>query len=217
MDDKAMSAGTTAAASSSGTTFTLTATNGSSLVGPQYFNVYPLPMVVSPLLQQTPYALTSSATEAGANTTMSWQSGAGALAVIALAAGQEVSAAVPTPAALGSTVAITWADGSFAVTVTPPSGSPGTSIAVTVDPSVPPLSNVGLFVGPAPILVPTPVGGGSLTLTPDLTPNVTVRFGTAFNPDPSGFSDETDPATVSFIGHTVSITVGPDNVIVQTA
>jgi hypothetical protein len=186
--------------------------------GEQYFNVYPPPMVVAPLLPQTPIPLVSTATVTetgdGATTTLTWQSGADALALIALAPGQDPSAAPQTPAPPGTTVALTFANGSF--TAAPSSGT-GSIITVTVPDNAPPGSQIGLMIGPGPILIPMPTGGGSVVLTPDLTPTVTVRFGTSLAPGASSFSDETASIPVTFAGSTAAIRVGPDNTIVQTA
>jgi hypothetical protein len=194
-------------------TLTLTATNNSSVPGPQYFNVFPPPLlVVTPQQPQSFVPKVSGPTTTGATPiTMEWSTPA-ALPLIALAPGQSAAGAQQTPVTLGSTAEIAWKDNAFTVTATPGSGS---NITLAYDSGIPLGSSVGLMIGPGTILLP--ISGTGLALTPDLTPTYTVQFGTAWQPGAPAFSDTSAPETITFSGTTAAIVVGSDNTIVQTA
>ncbi|GEO82360.1 hypothetical protein [Pararhodospirillum oryzae] len=209
------------------TTFVLTATNRSLLPGNQYFNVFPPPLLtVTPNQPQTPLALVSPPTNAQGPTSpdrknplspntvpITWEGGADALALYVLNKGQTVEGLQPTPVTLGCTVKISWEEGVFSSVVT---RGQGMTISLEFDPSVPPNVRVGLKVGPAPVLVPVPADGAGLSLMPDLSPVVKVRFGTACPPEPSAVSDLSNPATVTLSGSTTksaALLVEADNVI----
>jgi hypothetical protein len=195
--------------------FSLIVTNNSSVPGDQYFNVYPPEMVVSPFQPQILIPKTSPPTVTGsAPITMTWNGGAAALALVALQPGQDLSAAISQPIELGGSGTVTWTGSQFTVELST-QGTGSGPITVTVAPGAPALSSVGLLVGSGAVVVTVPAAGCSLTLTPDLTPIVTVQFGTAFVPGPSNFRDESDPVHVTFAGTTATIYVGPDNLIVQ--
>ena len=193
-----------------GPAFVLTATNESTVPGPQYFSVFPPPLTVTPQQPQTPLPLVSSPTEIDSQptTTMQWPS-LDKLDLIVLNDTESVEGAARTPVVPGDTAAITWKDNDFAVTVTHGTGN---DIKLTFGPNMPSPSNVGLIVGPGPILVP--VVGDSMTLTPSLTPTFTVLFGTAWR-NGAEFSDYNPPAKITFKGTTAAIVVGFDNLITQ--
>jgi hypothetical protein len=203
------------------TTFTLTATNESSVPGAQYFNVFP-PKLISPAQGTVIYTalVSNQTTKANPTVTMSWKGGAGALAMTALTKTMKIGNAAQTPVALGETVAVDWIDEAF--TLTPTAGGPEGVITVTFSQNIPADSYVGLVVGPAPVLVPIQGNGSPLTLEPDLTPVVTVAFGTAFQwPKPQVW-DESNAKTVTFKqgdtnGVYAQIQVGADNLIVETS
>jgi hypothetical protein len=192
---------------------TLTARNNSTVPGEQYFNVFPPRMSVTPLLPQTRVAKVSTPTLAGKirHARLSWLSGPDTLALVVLAPGQKIGTATETPVTLGSTAALAWEDGAFSVSVAPGNGE---GVTVIFDPGIPQSSYVGLVVGPAPILVP--VINDRVQMTPDLAPIVRVRFGTPWQWGAPGFSDLSQSATVIFAGHEAEITVGADNLIIQT-
>lgn len=203
--------------------FQLTATNASSVPGSVYFNIFPPALKSIPTSGQTITALVSPATtNTSPPVNLTWNGGAGALSLFALAAATDISRAEKTAVALGDTVAVAWANGTF--TVTPSPGGPEGVITVTFAPGIPTGGLVGLVVGPAPILVPIPVSLTPLTLEPDLSPTVMVVFGTAFQLPPPDVSDESQAQTVTFKTDatstsptaTAAITVGLDNQIVET-
>ena len=70
-----------------------------------------------------------------------------------------------------------------------------------------------MTVGPGPILMP--IVGDGLTLTPSLTPNYTVQFGTPWQGGSVDFKDVSVLAPVAFKGNTAMVVVGSDNLIVQ--
>ncbi len=204
--------------------FQLTATNASSVPGSVYFNVFPPALTNFPATGQTITALVSPATtNSSPPVTMTWNGGPGALGLFALTDGADPARAEKTPVALGDTVAVAWANGAF--TITPSPGGPAGVLTVTFAPGIPTGGSIGLVVGPAPILVPIPVSLSPLTLAPDLSPTVTVVFGTAFQFPAPDISDESQAQTVTFKTDatstsptaTASITVGLDNQIVETS
>lgn len=204
-------------------TFNLTATNESSLSGNQYFNIFPPALKTPSLKSQVLTALVSEPTSAASpTTTRTWKGGSGALALLAVTAGASPSEAETTPVALGDKVTVAWADGVFDMTPSP--GGPPNAVEVTFAPGVPADSQVGLVVGPAPILVRVPVGLSPLTLEPDLSPTVTVVFGTAFQLPKPEVSDVNKAQLITFKdgatsgGATASaqIKVGLDNLIIET-
>ncbi|KAB1082362.1 MULTISPECIES: hypothetical protein [Rhizobium/Agrobacterium group] len=176
--------------------FELTATNGSSVPGFQYFSVFPPALKNPPPKSQVLTALVSDATDQAGTTTLTWNGGSGALALFALLEGTSPNNAHRTPVALGDTVAVALVDGAFTLTAT--AGGPANAIEVTFAPGVPPGGQIGLVVGPAPILVAIPAGLSSLTLEPDLSPTVTVVFGTAFQFPEANESDVSQSATTTF-------------------
>lgn len=193
---------------------TLVMKNQSTVPGPQYFNVFPPTLVVTPPpppQQQVVMPLVSTATTCGTQptTTLKWPAPP-AMSLFALKQGDGVGSATPTAVTPGSTVSINWQDEAFVITVTP---GTGTAIKLMLDPAIPPGSRVGLIVGPGPTLVP--ISGESLTLTPDLTPNYMVQFGTPWRGGPVDFKDLSALAPVAFKGDAAMVVVGPDNVIVQ--
>ncbi|MDA8231476.1 MAG: hypothetical protein M0006_09060 [Magnetospirillum sp.] len=202
----------------SGQTFSLIATNGSTVPGDQYFNVFPPLMTVKPDQPQTAIALVSSATVTGggesAQTTLTWTGGAGALALIALGPGQDPNKAPRTPVALGATATVSWDNNGFTISQTD-TGSAG-AVTVAFSGDIPAETQIGLVVGPGPIPVPAPPAKTTLTLVPDLSPKVAVTFGTAFRTGQPGVIDSSRQATVSFSRSTASITVGLENLIAQT-
>jgi hypothetical protein len=205
----------TGAPPADGAMHTLTARNNSSVPGEQYFSVFPPPMSVTPPeLRQIPVAKVSTPTVTGKIrlARLTWWSGRAALALVTLAPGQAIEAAMRTPVTLGSIAALVWEDGMFSVTVRPGDGE---GITVTFDGDIPPVSYVGLVVGPAPILVP--VVRDAVHLKPDLAPIVSVRFGTPWQWGAPSFSDLSRATTVVITDHEAAIEVGPDNVIRQTA
>ncbi|HEV7309253.1 hypothetical protein [Ensifer sp.] len=217
--DQAASAPAAAApAAAAPITFSLTATNGSSLAGDAYFSVFPPPLKSPPVSSQVLTALVSAATsEANETTTLTWNGGSGALALLAMAEDGAPATAGKTPVALGDKVMVTWADGAY--TIVPSTGGPASAVEVDIDPSVPPNSLIGLVVGPAPILVGIPAGLGPLTLEPDLSPTATVVFGTACVYPPAPISDVDQGLTVTFSGTPTAaaqVAVGLDNLIQQT-
>lgn len=202
--------------------FELTATNESTVPGVQYFSVFPLALKNPPPKSQTLTALVSDPTKQGEATTLTWNGGSGALALFALIEGASPDAAERMPVALGDTVAVAWVDGAFTVTAT--AGGPANAIEVTFAPGVAAGGQIGLVVGPAPILVPIPAGLSSLTLEPDLSPTATVVFGTAFQFPQPDESDVSKPATITFeqdettsasTPASAQIKVGLDNQIVE--
>ncbi|WP_341487745.1 hypothetical protein [Pararhizobium sp. A13] len=182
--------------------FKLTATNNSTVKGAQYFNVFPPALKNPSPISQTLTALVSDPTEDGDKITLTWNGGSGALALFTLIDGTNPDTAERTPVALGDTVAVAWIDGAF--TVTPAAGGPANAIKVTFTAGVPAGGQIGLVVGPAPILVPIPAGLSSLTLEPDLSPTVTVIFGTAFQLPKPDQSDVSNAATIAFEQHTAT-------------
>ncbi|MDI6835861.1 MAG: hypothetical protein QMD99_09135 [Rhizobiaceae bacterium] len=203
--------------------FQLTATNASSVPGSTYFNIFPPALKNLPATAQTITALVSPATtNTSPPVTLAWSGGAGALSMLVLAAGAELASAEKTPVALGDNVAVAWANGAF--TITPSPGGPAGVLTVTFAPGIPVGGSVGLVVGPAPILVPIPVSLSPLTLEPDVSPTVTVMFGTAFQLPAPAISDESQAQTVTFKTDptstsptaTAAISVGLDNQIVET-
>ncbi|WP_416798719.1 hypothetical protein [Ciceribacter azotifigens] len=204
--------------------FQLTATNASSVPGSVYFNIFPPALKNLPASVQTITALVSPATtNTSPPVNLTWNGGAGALSMLVLAAGADPAHAEKTPVALGDTVAVAWTNGAF--TITPSPGGPEGVLTVTFAPGIPAGGSVGLVVGPAPILVPIPVSLSPVTLEPDLSPTVTVMFGTAFQLPAPDISDESHAQTVTFKTDatstsptaTASITVGLDNQIVETS
>ena len=202
--------------------FELAVTNGSTVAGRQCFNIFPPPLNKPSQNQQTITALVSDPMGQGDTKPLTWNGGSGALALFAFVKGASLDAAERTPVALGDTVAVAWADGAF--TVTPAAGGPAGAIEATFAGGVPPGSQIGLVVGPAPILVPVPAGLSSLTLEPDLSQTVTVVFGTAFQfPEPDEW-DRSQAATVTFKQDAAAtsptavakIVANLDNKIVQT-
>jgi len=201
--------------------FALTATNNSTVPGIQYFSVFPLPLTKPSLNSQTITAMVSGPTKQGDTKTLTWNGGSGALTLFAFLKDANPDAAEKTPVALGDTVAVTWADGAF--TVTAAAGGPAGAIEVTFPESVPADSQIGLVVGPAPIFVAAPAGLSSLTLEPDLSPTVTVVFGTAFQLPAPDESDLSQAATITFKQDTTAasptaaaqIEANLDNKIVQ--
>ncbi len=202
-----------------GTAYTLTATNASTVSGNQYFNVFPPCMTVKPAQRQRLLALVSSPTVTGegaaAQATLTWQAGPDTLALFALTPKQSPDGAPRTPVALGDTATVTWDGGAFTI-ATSANGTPG-AITVTFNAGIPVGSQVGLVVGPGSILVSAPTSASTMTLVPDLSPTVTVQFGTPFDPGSPGVTDVSQTATVIFAGPAASITIGPDNQIQQTA
>lgn len=202
--------------------FELTATNASTVKGVQYFSVFPPALKNPPPKSQTLTALVSDPTKQGDATTLTWNGGSAALALFALIEGASPDVAERTPVALGDTVAVAWIDGAF--TVTPAAGGPANAIEVTFAPGVPGGGQLGLVVGPAPILVPIPAGLSALTLEPDLSPTVTVIFGTPFQLPKPDQSDVSKTATITFEQDTATnasptaiaqIKVGLENQIVE--
>ena len=192
---------------------TLVAKNESTVQGIQYFNVFPPPLVVSPAPPPQELTVVPTVSQATNNSTqpkavLKWPAPP-AMSLIALKRGDSMGAAVPTPVTLGSTVAINWQDGAFAIVATPGTGD---TIKLAFDPAIPAGSRVGLFVGPGPTFMP--IGGEGLTLTPSLAPTYTVQFGTPWG-GPVDFRDLSALAPVSFKGDTALVVVGSDNVIVQ--
>lgn len=192
---------------------TLVVKNQSTVPGIQYFNVFPPPLDVSPSPPPQELTVVPKVSDATNNSTqpkavLKWPAPP-AMSLVALRRGDGMGAATPTPVTLGSTVAINWQDGAFAIVATPGTGD---TIKLTFDPAIPAGSRVGLFVGPGPTFMP--IGGEGLTLTPSLTPTYTVQFGTPAG-GPVDFRDFSALAPVSFMGNTALIVVGSDNVIVQ--
>jgi hypothetical protein len=192
---------------------TLVVKNQSTVPGIQYFNVFPPPLDISPLPPPQELTVVPTVSDATNNSTqpkavLKWPAPP-TLSLIALKRGDGMGAATPTPVTLGSTVAINWKDGAFAIVATPGTGD---TIKLAFDPAIPTGSRVGLFVGPGPTFMP--IGGEGLTLTPSMTPNYTVQFGTPAG-GPVDFKDLSALAPVSFMGNTALIVVGSDNVIVQ--
>ncbi len=178
------------------TTFHLTATNNSSLVGDSYFNVYP-PALTSPSVNsQTRQALVSEPTSKGETTTMTWPGGSAALSLFAVHAGANPTTSAHIPVALGDIVAIDWVDGAFSVS--PAAGGTAGSIQVTFTAVVPSDTSIGLVVGPGSILVLQPPGQAALTLTPDLSSVATVSFGTPYQLLKPLFSDVNASSLVIF-------------------
>jgi len=203
-------------------TFNLTATNGSSLPGAHYFNVFPPALKTPSLKSQTLTALVSQPTTSeNPTTTLTWKGGGGALALFALASGMVIGNVERTPVALGDTVAVAWVDGAFTITLA--AGGPANAVEVTFAPGIPPDAQIGLVVGPAPILVSVPAGLSSLTLEPDLSPVAMVVFGTAFQLPQPEMSDASQARTIMFNLDTAvatasaQIAVGLENRIVQIA
>lgn len=197
---------------------TLIATNNSTVPGNQCFNIFPPLLTVTPSTPQTPIPLVSSPTMPGGShssvVTLEWKSSVGALSFIVLRSGQDPAKAPQTPVALGGALTVTWQNEAFEVASA--AGEGAESIAVTFDPGVPPSTVAGLVVGPGPVLFPVPAGGGTLTLTPNMTQIVTARFGTFAPSGTDGFSDLSQPLQVVFRGNDAAITIGPDNLLVQT-
>ena len=202
---------TTAAA----TSFSLTATNQSTVPGKQYFNVYPLACTtVVPSMPCTLVPTVSAATVAGTTSavaTVTWQGGAGGMTLVVPASGTS-----PTAVALGDTVTITYADSAYTL-----SSVPGTSSTVTIvlatGTSMP--ASIGLTTGAGMISLAPTSSTTTITLTPDLTPTVNVQFGSAYDPL-SGTSDLSQMVAVTFTGTTslqAGILVGPANTITQTS
>lgn len=204
------------------TTFTLSATNGSSVAGVSYFSVFPPPLKSPAVSVQVLTALISNVTRSGqGETTLTWNGGSGALALLAIAGNGkgDPATAEKTPVTLGGKATVTFANGTYAIAVS--TGGPANSVEVDFDLSVPPASLVGLVVGPAAILLAPPAGMGPLILEPDLSRTVTVVFGTACTYPPPAISDVDQGSTVMFASSGASaasaqIKVGPDNLIVQT-
>lgn len=207
----------TSAPAAAAVPFELTATNESTVPGVQYFSVFPPALKNPPPKSQTLTALVSDPTNQGDATTLTWNGGSGALALFALIEGANPDAAKRTPVGLGDTVAVAWVDGAF--TVTPAAGGPANAIEVTFAAGVPGRGQIGLVVGPAPILVPIPAGLPALTLEPDLSPTVTVIFGTPFQLPQPDQSDVSKAAVVTFTSTSptaiAQIKIGLDNLIVQ--
>ncbi len=203
--------------------FELTATNRSTVPGAQYFSVYPPALKSPPVSSQTLTALVSGPTEQGDTTTLTWNGGSGALALFALIGGTSPDAAVRKPVALGDTVTVAWVNGAFTITAAV-GGGPVDAIKVTFASGMPANGHIGLVVGPASILVPIPAGLMGLTLEPDLSPTVSVVFGTPFQlpqPDQSDVSEratitfEQDAATNASLTASAQIELGLENQIVQ--
>lgn len=191
----------------------LIAVNRSSVPGYQYFSVYPPPIFVTPPQRQTPVPLVSSATVAGTDEAvarMTWRVGADALAFVAVPPGGNPQTATRMTVTPGATLSVAWVDGNFAISTQP--ADAGTEISVGCSPDIPAGSRIGLVVGPGMLLVPVPPGGGTLTLKPNLGPQVKVQFGTPGDP---GFSDVGRLQQVTFEGESATVIVGLDNLIVQ--
>lgn len=192
---------------------TLVVKNQSTVQGIQYFNVFPPPLTVIPSPPPQEVSVVPTVSQATNNSTqpkavLKWPAPP-AMSLVALKRGDGMGSANPTPVTLGSTAAISWQDGTFAIAVTPGTGD---TIKLTFDPAIPAGSRVGLFVGPGPTFMP--IGGEGLTLTPSVTPTYTVQFGTPWG-GPVDFRDLSALAPVSFKGDAALVVVGSDNVIVQ--
>lgn len=206
-------------------TFSLTATNQSSLSGNRYFNVFPPYLLTPAMTGQKRMARVSDPTVASnvepADTTMTWQGGASTLTMFAVTKDENPTMAKPVQVALGNTVAVSWINGSF--TIVPAAGGPEGVITVTFTEGIPDNSLIGLVVGPAPILLAVPSPLAPLTLTPDLSLTATIIFGSAYQWPKPDVWDATAPQAITFTSgaagaaSTVSATilVGPDDVIVQ--
>ncbi|HBF28469.1 hypothetical protein [Rhizobium sp.] len=204
------------AQSSNATSLTLTATNNSSVPGLQYFNVYPPLLKNLPAAQQTQTALVSEPTlHDGSNTAISWASGSDALSILAVTNGQILSKAEQTPIRLGQTATVSYPNSTFAIAIS--DGGTADIITVAFTAPIPIHSQIGLVVGPAPILVAVPASLSSLTLEPDLSQQVTVTFGSPFVWPAAEETDTSIPTVVTFAAGQTSatITIGPDNLIVQ--
>lgn len=172
-------------------TYQLGMTNDSSLAGSRYFNIFPPYLKNISTKSQVRTALVSQATSQAAPTAnLMWKGGDGALALLAITEGITVESAERVPVALGDTVSVDW--GGVGFTLTPASGGPANVISLTFAAGLPGDTQIGLVVGPAPILVAALLGQ-SMVLEPDLSPTVSVVFGTAFQlpePDMSDLSKE---------------------------
>ncbi len=190
---------------------TLVLKNESTVQGIQYFSVFPPALAVVPNQPQTVMPMVSTATNNNTQptATLKWPAPP-TMSLFALQDGEGIGAATPTVVTLGSTVAISWKVDTFAIAVTP---GAGTTVRLTFDPAIPPGSRVGVTVGPGPILMP--IVGDGLTLTPSLTPNYTVQFGTPWQGGSVDFKDVSVLAPVAFKGNTAMVVVGSDNLIVQ--
>lgn len=222
MSEPSTSPSTETAADTADYTFSLTATNQSSLSGKRYFNVFPPYLLTPAAAGQTRMARVSDPTVASdaepADTTMTWSGGAGTLAMFAITKDGDPTVAETVPVVLGDTVAVSWVDGTFVIT--PATGGTEGVITVTCTAGTPTGSQIGLTVGPASILVAAPAVGAPLTLTPDLSLTATVVFGSAYLWPKPAIWDATAPLTVTFTpGATgtvgAAIVVGPDDIIVQ--
>lgn len=203
-------------------TFQLGLTNESSLSGSRYFNIFPPYLKNISTKSQVRTALVSQATSrAATNTNLMWKGGEGALALLAITEGITVESAERVSVTLGDIVSVDWSGTGFTLTPTP--GGPTNVISLTFAAGLPADTQVGLVVGPAPILVAALLGQ-SMALEPDLSPAISVSFGTAFQlpePDMSDLSKEqvvTLKQTASDAGPMASaqIKVGLDNRITET-
>ncbi|ANK85796.1 MULTISPECIES: hypothetical protein [unclassified Rhizobium] len=204
-------------------TFSLTATNQSSVPGSRFFSVFPPELKsVTPKQKQIVTALVSGATTQGSPPqTLTWKGGSGALSLLAFR-GTDLASAQTTPVSLGDSVVLSWSQGAFAFART--AGTSKEQVSVTFDSGIPADGYIGLSVGPAPILLSIPKSLSQLSLEPDLSPTATVIFGTRFEfpaPDQSDLSMATSVRFTQGSGsdlltNSAQINVGPDNVIVQT-
>lgn len=207
-----------------GIPFTLTAKNNSSLPGKQYINAYPPPLIsLSPSLSKAVMVpLVSEPVTPGATTTLTWNGGPPALAVIAMPLGSDPSKATPTPITTGATANVTWVNNAFVIAGTPPATpappppAPASPITVTFGPDIPASSCIGLAIGPGYALTAVPTPANPIILTPDLSPTVMLQFGSPYQPATTAVSDLSMPAMVTFTGTAAmlaTVTVNLDNTI----
>lgn len=197
---------------------TLTAVNASTVPGNQYFNVYPPLCTVSPSLPQTLVPLVSLATRTGTSSntaSIAWSSGPGALAVVVPYTDKTpLTLSAVTP---GSTVTVSFANGTYSLAVAPGSGGTGVTVVFATGTPVP--SSIGLVAGPGTNVIALTPTSTTVTLTPNLTAPVTVQFGTPYQAG-AKTTDLGQAAKVTLVGTTsmtAAIQVGVDNLIVQTA
>lgn len=203
-------------------TFSLTASNKSSVPGPQFFSVFPPELKsIAPKQPQIVTALVSAPTTlASSPQILTWKGGTGALTLLAFR-GTALQSAQTTPISLGESVTVSWSQGAFAFART--EGASKDKVAVTFASGTPTDGFIGLTVGPAPILLSIPKGLTPLSLEPDLSPTVTVVFGTPFefpSPNQSDLSKATSVHFAQGFGsggptYSAQINVGPEDVIVQ--
>ncbi|MBY5890820.1 hypothetical protein HFN49_32105 [Rhizobium leguminosarum] len=202
--------------------FNLTATNKSSVPGLQFFSVFPPELKsVAPKQQQLVTALVSGpTTQASSPQILTWKGGTGALTLLAFR-GTSLQSFQTTPVSLGESVTVSWSQGAFAFARI--EGASKDKVAVTFASGTPTDGFIGLTVGPAPILLSIPKSLTPLSLEPDLSPTVTVVFGTPFEFPCPNQSDLSKATSVYFaqgsgcggLTYSAQINVGPEDVIVQ--